>query len=90
MQKVFRWLEEAGEVPLSPMAKMRAPSVPEQPVGIFTDDELSRLLAVCMGSTFDNRRDMALIRMLLDTGMRVAELIGRTIDDLDDEQAVAM
>jgi site-specific recombinase XerD len=90
MQQLFRWLEEDGEIPLSPMSKMRPPAVPDQPVEIFTDDELARLLAVCKGNTFENRRDMALMRMLIDSGMRAAELVGLGVYDIDDEQAVAV
>ena len=89
LQQLFRWLVEDGEIPASPMERMRPPQVPEQPVEIFTDDELARLLAACKGNTFENRRDTALLRMLIDTGMRAAELCGLAVDDLDDEQAVA-
>jgi site-specific recombinase XerD len=89
MQQLFRWLVEDGEISDSPMARMRPPQVPEQPVDIFTDDELTRLLAVAKGNTFENRRDTALLRMLIDTGIRASELIGLAVDDLDDEHAVA-
>ena len=89
LQQLFRWLVEDGEIPASPMANMRPPQVPEQPVDIFTDDELARLLAVCKGNTFENRRDTALLRMLLDTGMRSSELVGLQLDDLDPDQSVA-
>jgi len=89
MQQLFRWLVEDGEITDSPMARMRPPQVPEQPVDVFTDEELTRLLAVCKGNTFENRRDTALLRMLIDTGMRAAELCGLGVDDLDAEQRVA-
>lgn len=89
LQQLFRWLVEDGEIPASPMERMRPPQVPEQPVDVFTDDELGRLLAACKGNTFENRRDTALLRMLIDTGMRAAELCGLAVTDLDDEQAVA-
>jgi site-specific recombinase XerD len=89
LQQLFRWLVEDGEITTSPMERMRPPQVPEQPVDIFTDDELTRLLAAAKGNSFENRRDTALLRFLIDTGMRAAELCGLTVDDLDDEQAVA-
>jgi site-specific recombinase XerC len=59
MQQLFRWLVEDGEIPRSPMERMRPPAVPEQPVDILTDDELRALLDTCRGNTFENRRDMA-------------------------------
>ena len=71
------------------MERMTAPAVPEQPVPVFTDDELSRLLATCKGQTFENRRDEALIRLLLDTGMRAEEITALTVEDIDREQQIA-
>lgn len=89
MQQLFRWLTEDGEIVASPMERMRPPAVPEQPVDIFTDDELRALLATCKGNTFENRRDAAVLWMLIDTGMRAGELAGLSVDDLDAEAAVA-
>jgi site-specific recombinase XerD len=88
LQQLFRWLVEDGEIPSSPMKSMRAPIVPEQPVDILTDDELSRLLAAAKGNTFENRRDTALLRLLIDGGMRAEELMGIGVDDVDDELSV--
>jgi site-specific recombinase XerD len=73
----FRWLEEEGEIPDSPMRRMEPPPVPEEPPAILTDDQLSKLLKVCGGTAFEDRRDTAMIRLLLDTGMRRAELCVR-------------
>jgi site-specific recombinase XerD len=33
---------------------------------------------------------MAILRMLIDTGMRAGELVGLTLDDLDTEQRIAL
>ncbi|MGH9153988.1 MAG: phage integrase N-terminal SAM-like domain-containing protein [Acidimicrobiales bacterium] len=49
LQQFFRWLEEEGEVPSSPMARMRPPKVPEVPVAVLGDGELRRLLATLLG-----------------------------------------
>jgi site-specific recombinase XerD len=89
LQQLFRWLVDDGELTRSPMERMRPPMVPEQPVDILSDDELRRLLDVCKGNTFENRRDHAVLRFLIDTGVRVAELTGLTLDDLDSETDVA-
>ena len=43
--KVFyAWLEEEGEVAADPMAKMKPPAIPEQPIPVLPDDALRRLL----------------------------------------------
>lgn len=89
LQQLFRWLVDDGEIDASPMAKMRPPAVPEQPVDVFTDDELRALLAAAKGNTFENRRDTAVLRFLIDTGVRASELIGLAVADVDLEHAEA-
>lgn len=66
-QQLFRWLVEDGEITHSPMERMRPPAVPEQPVDVFADEELRRLLEAARGNTFENRRDTAMLRMLCET-----------------------
>jgi site-specific recombinase XerD len=89
LQQLFKWLDEDGEIPASPMAKMTPPSVPEQPVPVLSEDHLRALLATCKGNTFESRRDHAIIRLFIDTGMRAGELAGLGVDDLDHEQSLA-
>lgn len=88
VQQFFRWLVEDGEIPASPMARMTPPHVPEQPVPVFSEDELRRLIAACKGNHFEARRDVAIIRLFIDTGARLAEIAGLTIDAVDFEIGV--
>ena len=79
----FAWAAEEGEVASNPAVNVRRPIVPEQPVPVLTDDELRALLASCAAKGFEDRRDTAIIRLLLDTGMRRDELVGLRLADLD-------
>jgi site-specific recombinase XerD len=90
LQQLFVWLVEEDEIPSSPMARMKPPTVPDQPVPVLDDAALSALLASCRGNTFENRRDTAIMRLLIDTGMRAGELCGLHVDDLDFELQVAL
>jgi len=63
--------------------------VPEQPVPIVTDAHLEALLATSKGNTFENRRDLAIIRLFLDTGMRAGELAGLQLGDVNQEESTA-
>ena len=89
LQQLFRWLVDDGEIQRSPMERMTAPHVPEQPVPVLSVEELQALFATCKGNTFENRRDLAIMRVFIDTGMRAGELAGLRVDDLDHEQSVA-
>ena len=86
---LYGWLEEEGEIGGNPIAKMRPPIVPEQPVPIVPDDGLRRLLATCAGKDFDARRDTALIMFFLDTGARRGEAAGLQLADLEFDYQVA-
>lgn len=57
---------------------------------VLTDEQLSALLAACKGSEFTERRDTAVIRLLIDTGIRSSELLGLGVADLDFEQDIAI
>ena len=70
------------------MARMHPPSVPEEPPPLLTEDELRKLLKACEGRDFEDRRDMAVVRLLVDTGMRLGEIAGIAIDDIDWELEV--
>jgi integrase len=72
------------------MARMSAPPIPEKPVPIVTEDDLRALLKACEGATFEDRRDAAIIRLLIDTGLRRGELAGMSVEDLDLEHDVAV
>jgi site-specific recombinase XerD len=89
LQQLFRWLTDDGEISRSPMERMSPPHVAEQPVPILDDELLAKLLKTCQGNTFENRRDSAIIRLFLDTGMRAGELVGLRLDDVDFEQHLA-
>lgn len=89
LQTFFKWAVEEGEIKSSPMAHMKPPHIPEEPPAIITEEQLKKLLKVCEGKNFEDRRDMAIIRLLVDTGMRRAEIAGLKVDDIDWERNVA-
>ena len=66
------------------------PTVPDHPVPILPAEDLRRLLATCTGTDFVSRRDQAILRLFIDTGMRLAELAGLSVDDIDLDDDVAL
>jgi site-specific recombinase XerD len=90
LQQFWKWCESEGEVAVSPMVKMTPPLLPEVPVPVLGPAELRRLLATVAGKEFDELRDDAILRLLIDTGMRVGELAGLSVDDVDLDDNVAL
>jgi site-specific recombinase XerD len=83
LQQFFRFLLAEDVIEADPFAKMNTPHVPEQPVPLLSEQEVRRLLAACAGKEFEARRDTALVWLLLDTGLRVSELVGIDTEALD-------
>lgn len=90
LQQLFAWLADEEYIERNPMARMRPPVVPEEPVDVLTLDQQRALVAACKGKGFVDRRDNAIIRLFLDTGMRLHEMVGLRVDDIDDEHDVAV
>ena len=83
LQQFFKWAVADGEITVSPMVNMHPPIVPEQPVPVIADDQLAALLKACSGTAFADRRDLAIVRLFVDTGCRRAEITNLTTDDID-------
>ena len=88
LQAFFKFLLEDGEIKESPMTRMSPPKIPEQAPPVLKEDELRKLLAACNGQTFEDRRDMAVLRVMIDTGCRIGEALGIRWAPGDDENDV--
>jgi len=83
LRQFFRWCQDEGEIPSSPMIRMRPPAVPEQPVPILGEEELRALVrGTERDQTFYGRRDAALLRVFIDSGARLAEVAALSTEDV--------
>jgi site-specific recombinase XerD len=89
LQQFFKWLECESEIADNPMAHMNPPIISEEPPDVLTDVQLKQLLKTCAGKSHEERRDTAIIRLLLDTGMRRSECAGLKVADINFEENVA-
>jgi integrase len=83
LQQFMKYLQTEDEIDRSPMEHVAKPIVPETPVPVVTDEDLSKLLAACAGKDFMSVRDTALIRLLIATGGRRGELAALKVEDID-------
>jgi integrase/recombinase XerC len=91
LRALFRWAEAEEIVGRSPMTGLREPSAPLQPPPVLSSDQLRDLFATCKGrKDFRSRRDLAILAFLADTGVRVGELVGMTVDGLDFDGGTVM
>src|SRR5262249_44725273 len=73
---------EEGLLSDSPMRNVKAPRIPNDKIQPFTDDEVQTLLDAARRGR-NPERDVALIVLAVDTGVRVSELCGLTVGDVD-------
>src|SRR3954451_17005488 len=90
LQQFYRWAVEEQLVEVSPMAGLRPPTVPETPVPVLDETTIGRLLGTMTGRAFEDRRDTAIVRLFLDTGMRLSEDAGLRLTDVDLDTDVAI
>jgi len=81
----YRWLRDEGEIPHGPLPtdNVTGPKEELPPVDILTDTELLALLATCQGTAFIERRDHAILSVLIDTGIRREECATLNLTDID-------
>ncbi|WP_019969343.1 tyrosine-type recombinase/integrase [Mycobacterium sp. 141] len=83
MRRFSAWLEEEGETDSDPLLGLKAPKLDSKVTDSLTEDELRRLIKVCSGKEFRDRRDEAIVRLMAETGMRAGEVTGLTVADID-------
>jgi len=81
------WAEREELIGRSPMAGMNLPKAGQKVISVPGEDDLRKLLAACHGDDFDSVRDTTIIRLFIDCGLRVSELTGLTLKDVDRMQA---
>jgi site-specific recombinase XerD len=78
-----RWLQSEDEADHDATAGIRTPAPGDPETPVLSDADLRALLATCAGTDFAARRDTAIIMLFLDGGLRLSELAGLQVADVD-------
>lgn len=79
----YNFLVADGAVGASPLARLRPPRLSVPPPPVLSTATVAALLKGGQGSGYHDRRDTAIVRLWLDTGLRVSEVAGLTLGTLD-------
>ncbi|BBY08116.1 tyrosine-type recombinase/integrase [Mycobacterium noviomagense] len=76
VRRFSAWCEEEAEVDRDPLLGLKAPKLDVKVVDSLTDDQVRALVKACAGKEFRDRRDEAIVRLMVETGMRAGEVLG--------------
>ena len=80
---LHRFLAEETEGRVDPAADVAMPKVPRGLPKALSEDEVAYLLGIVVGDGPGERRDRAILEVLYGTGLRISELVGLSLSDLD-------
>ena len=84
----FGWVVREGYLPDNPLVKIKVAKPKNKVIKPYTQEEISRLLAVCdkdyeSNAKFLGSRNRAIVLVLLDAGVRLMELTGIKLQDVN-------
>jgi site-specific recombinase XerD len=83
LKRFSAWLFEEEEIPSDELLGSKPPKLDQKIVPTLDEDQITRLLKACAGKDLRDRRDEAIIRLMLETGARAGEVVAMTLDDVD-------
>jgi site-specific recombinase XerD len=89
LRRFAAWLADEGELDSNPLLDLKPPKLDAKVTEALTDDELKRLIKACSGKDLIDRRDEAIVRLMVETGLRAGEVIGMQLVDVDLTRGVA-
>ncbi|MFC2019621.1 tyrosine-type recombinase/integrase [Chloroflexota bacterium] len=79
----WSWLLVEGYIDNNPMIRLKLPKTPHKVVATFAPEQVKRMLARLDRKKTNGFRDYVMVLVLLDTGVRLTELVGLQVDDID-------
>src|SRR5574337_1083538 len=83
LRSFFRYLCREGVVAANPAKLVSTPKLPKRLPAHLTVDEVDRLLASAMGQDPPVARDLAILELFYASGIRLSELTGLDVRDVD-------
>ena len=79
----FAWLHAEGVIASDPGRALVVPKVPQRVQRTMTAVEVAAILGGCDPGTTKGTRDIALVNLLVDTGLRASEVCAVRVDHMD-------
>jgi site-specific recombinase XerD len=83
LRRFSAWLAEEGEMDADPLLGLKAPKLDAKVVEPLTPEQIKALVAACAGRELRDRRDEAIVRLMIETGARAGEVVALGVADVD-------
>ena len=86
LRSFWSWAQAEGYIHKNPFSLLKIPKAPKRLIPSFATEQLAGLIEAVEVSTAQGQRDYTMILLLVDTGLRVSELTGLKVDDVNLER----
>jgi integrase/recombinase XerD len=83
LKSFYRFLVSEGKVEVNPARRLNTPKLPKRLPGVLSREEVERLLSQPESAHPRGQRDKAMLELLYATGLRVSELVGLKISNIN-------
>ncbi len=92
LRAFFNWLYRKGYTEIHLLQDVKPPRLPQVMVNTLSDEEIGGIMASLDHSTMTGSRNIAILAMFLDSGLRLSELVGLKTRDvyLEDQYVKVM
>lgn len=83
LRSFFKFLTREGYIKTNPILGLSSPKLDKHLPQFLTEEEVSRLIASVLPKDERGLRDRAILETFYSTGMRISELVGLRVEDID-------
>jgi integrase/recombinase XerD len=83
VRSLYRFLVADGVLAVDPASAVEVPAVPTGLPKALTEEEVGRLLDAVVGTDVAAVRDRAILEVLYGSGLRISEVVGLSLGDVD-------
>lgn len=88
LRSFYVYLRREGEIETDPTADVKAPAQAKKLPSVLSRSEVSHLIDQVKGSDPISTRDRALLELMYASGLRVSEVIGLEVSDIDFDEGI--
>jgi len=90
LRAMFNWAVNEGLIDYSPLTSIKPPREPHHVVKALTADQVTKLLSTFNGRSYLSIRNKAIVSVMIDTAIRLGELLNLTVTCADLERQILL